>query len=476
MQMVKAAPKNIIESSLSPLQPEQTRLVSYSVPWPQVPLLAFLKEGQGLPRVYWESRQAATGLAGVGIAAKLVAQGVNRFCAIQQEAEALFEELMILNPYLPEGVGPRLVGGFAFDPGHQAQGLWSAFPAAQFILPRYQLAHLEDQTWLTVNYRLGPEDDPRCLIPSLEQDIERLQSRVLARVAEIQAARPEPSISLEADLQARDLTEPLMWRYLVEEATQRIRRGELDKVVLARVRHLRASRPVEPLAALAQLGQNYPDCYRFLFEPLSGHAFYGATPELLVEIKDATVHTVAMAGSIRRGGSPEEDAALAGQLMANPKERHEHALVVEAIEENLRPLVAALDVPSQPGLCRLSNIQHLKTVIQGKLLEKEKVLPVIEVMHPTPAVGGRPRPLALGMIQEMEPMERGWYAAPIGWLDPQGNGMFAVAIRSAVSVKEESLLYAGAGIMADSQPEKEWQETQLKFKPLEEALREASRS
>jgi isochorismate synthase len=183
-----------------------------------------------------------------------------------------------------------------------------------------------------------------------------------------------------------------------------------------------------------------------------------------------------MAGSIRRGSSPEEDAALADQLMTNPKERHEHALVVEAIEENLRPLVATLDVPSQPGLCQLSNIQHLKTVIQGKLLEKEKILPVVEVMHPTPAVGGRPRTFALGMIQEMEPMERGWYAAPIGWLDPQGNGMFGVAIRSAVSVKEESLLYAGAGIVADSQPEKEWQETQLKFKPLEEALREVNRS
>jgi menaquinone-specific isochorismate synthase len=475
MQIVKAAPKNMTEFSLLPLQPGQAKIVSYSVPWPQVSLLAFLKEGQGMARVYWESRQSAIGLAGWGIAAKVVAQGVNRFCAIQQEAEALFEELVILNPYLPEGVGPRLVGGFAFEPDHQAQGLWSAFPAAQFILPRYQLAHLGGQTWLTVNHRLGPEDEPRCLIPALEQDIERLQSRVLAKAAEL-PAHAEALSSLEAGLQARDLTEPLMWRYLVEEATQRIRRGELDKVVLARARHLRSSRPVEPATVLAHLGQNYPDCYRFLFEPAPGHAFYGATPELLVEIKEATVHTVAMAGSSRRGGSPEEDAELADQLMANPKERHEHALVVEAIEENLRPLVVTLDVPDQPGLCRLSNIQHLKTVIQGKLLEKEKILPVVEVMHPTPAVGGRPRPLALGMIQEMEPMERGWYAAPIGWLDPQGNGMFAVAIRSAVSVKEESLLYAGAGIMADSQPEKEWQETQLKFKPLEEALREASRS
>ena len=118
MTMVKAARKNIIESSLAPFQPGQTRIVSYSVPWPKVSLLAFLQKGQGMPRVYWESRQSATGLAGWGITAKLVAQGVNRFYTIQQEAEALFEELVRLNPYLPEGVGPRLVGGFAFDPAH----------------------------------------------------------------------------------------------------------------------------------------------------------------------------------------------------------------------------------------------------------------------------------------------------------------------------------------------------------------------
>jgi menaquinone-specific isochorismate synthase len=266
------------------------------------------------------------------------------------------------------------------------------------------------------------------------------------------------------------LTHPAVWPYLVNEATQRIRRGELDKVVLARARHVQAERPVDPVVALAHLAQNYPDCYRFLFEPVPGHAFYGATPELLVQIKDATLYTVAMAGSIKRGSSPEEDEVLAAQLMANPKERHEHALVVEAIEENLRPLAETLDVPDQPGLCRLTNIQHLKTPIQGRLPEKERILGVIEVLHPTPAVGGRPRDIALGMIPQMEPTPRGWYAAPIGWLDRHGNGMFSVAIRSAVSVRGESLLYAGAGIVADSQPEKEWHETQLKFRPLQEAL------
>jgi menaquinone-specific isochorismate synthase len=260
---------------------------------------------------------------------------------------------------------------------------------------------------------------------------------------------------------------------MVDEATRRIRQGELDKVVLARARQLQSPGPVEPAAVLAQLAQYYPDCYRFLFEPLSGHAFYGATPELLVEIKGATLYTAALAGSIRRGRSQEEDEMLAAELLANPKERHEHALVIEAIEENLRPRVATLEVSAQPEVYRLSNIQHLKTPIQGKILENDTILSIIKGLHPTPAVGGRPREVALGIIQEMEPVDRGWYAGPVGWLDQQGDGMFAVAIRSAVSVKSESLLYAGAGLVADSQPEKEWQETQLKFKPLQEALNRA---
>jgi isochorismate synthase EntC len=156
--------------------------------------------------------------------------------------------------------------------------------------------------------------------------------------------------------------------------------------------------------------------------------------------------------------------------MSNPKERHEHALVVEAIQEHLQPLVTGLSIAPQPGLCRLSNIQHLRTTIEGILPEHRRLLAVVEALHPTPALGGRPRHLALSLINQAESVSRGWYGAPIGWIDWRGNGLFAVAIRSAISVGAETLLYAGAGIVADSIPEKEWQETELKFNPLMEAL------
>ena len=162
--------------------------------------------------------------------------------------------------------------------------------------------------------------------------------------------------------------------------------------------------------------------------------------------------------------------------MANPKERLEHGLVVDVLEENLRPIVTRLKIAPQPSLLKLSNIQHLKTPITGKLKSTKGILPVIEALHPTPALGGRPRDIALSIINENEPISRGWYGSPIGWLDPQQNGVFAVAIRSAVTVNQETLLYAGAGIVADSIPDKEWRETQLKFKPLTDALGGANKA
>ena len=277
-----------------------------------------------------------------------------------------------------------------------------------------------------------------------------------------------------AYLPAQPETETIMsqdtWHQLVADATRRIRRGDLDKVVLARARQLVANEPINPPNVLSQLDQRYPDCYRFLFEPTPGHAFYGATPELLAKVEGTTLRAVAMAGSIRRGDTPEADDVLAHQLIANPKEQHEHALVVDAITENMQSLVSGLRMPSEPEICRLSNIQHLKTPIEGTLTANCGILPVVEALHPTPAVGGRPRALALEIINQVEPTPRGWYASPVGWIDHRGNGMFAVAIRSAVSVGNRSLLYAGAGIVADSIPEKEWRETQLKFKPLADAL------
>jgi menaquinone-specific isochorismate synthase len=442
-------------------------LVSYSIPCPHVSLSDFLKYAAGGPRVYWERDHLPICFAGSGIAATLIASGRHRFRTIQQQADQLLNNVVLLDRNNPIEAGPRLFGGFAFSPHTPSTGLWSAFPEAIFILPRYQLTHVGQHTWLTINRRVEAADDPAGLADRVRQEAGQVRAALLAV-----NGHNRPSISSHQLPQTVNLMSQPTWEEMVATATQRIRGGDLAKVVLARARQVYSPQPVDPVKVLACLAQRYPSCYRFLFEPVPGHAFWGATPELLAEVAGSTVRTVAMAGSIRRGQSPEEDSVLGQQLLTNPKERHEHALVVEAIQENLEPLVTHLSLQPEPELCRLSNIQHLKTVVEGQLAGNDGILPIVEALHPTPAVGGWPRTVALEMIAAMEPTPRGWYASPIGWLDHQGNGLFAVALRSAVSVGRQSLLFAGAGIMADSIPRNEWHETELKFKPMMDALSE----
>ena len=249
-----------------------------------------------------------------------------------------------------------------------------------------------------------------------------------------------------------------------------MRTSDLNKAVLSRVCEIRFDQRINVDRVLAYLNRNYSKCYRFLFEPRPYHAFYGATPELLAEVNGRVLVTMGLASSIRRGATPAEDEALASELLADPKEQYEHALVVDALKRRLAPLVERLEMTEHPEIYRLSNIQHLYTPVRARLRRPDGIVPLVEALHPTPALGGSPRDLAMAFIQEVEPVPRGWYAAPIGCIDHNLDGSFGVAIRSAVSQEQRVWLYAGGGIVADSVPQKEWDETALKFRPMLNAL------
>jgi menaquinone-specific isochorismate synthase len=223
-------------------------------------------------------------------------------------------------------------------------------------------------------------------------------------------------------------------------------------------------------AARTFLNRTYPDCHRFWFEPRPYHAFYGATPELLARVDGRHLQTMGLAGSIRRGSTPAMDDALAQTLLHSKKDLYEHEVVVDSIQRRLQPVVSELHISAAPEVLKLGYIQHLYSAIHGRLKEKSGILPIVEILHPTPALGGSPRTLAMQFIREAEPVPRGWYAAPVGWIDHQLDGTFSVAIRSAVAQDRRVWLHAGAGIVADSDPQKEWEETALKFQPMLHAL------
>jgi menaquinone-specific isochorismate synthase len=439
----------------------------------------FLRAGRGQERFFWREGGKPEMVAGFGLAAELKAWGKNRFREIERQARSLFAGALILGPNQPLAA-PRLAGGFAFRDDFIPDNTWAVFHPAHFILPHFQLSQSGAGCWLTINALAALEEEVQGVIRCLEEALE-MRLQWLLQVREEEQIYPERAMGaspagngffsgLKSEVQVRYPMAPEDWAEMVNKAITGIRAGEMKKVVLARMCEIRGQGDFVIETALRFLDERYEGCYRFLFEPRPGHIFFGATPELLVAVQGDALRTMALAGSIRRGASKEEDAALAEELLSSSKDRHEHRLVVEALRRKLAGRTLASSIPPEPSILALSNIMHLYTPIQARLRSPEGVLPLAAHLHPTPALGGAPRRSALAFIRAEEPVTRGWYAGPVGWIDPQLDGVFSVAIRSAVVQHERAWLYAGGGIVADSQPEKEWEETALKFRPMLQAL------
>jgi isochorismate synthase len=248
---------------------------------------------------------------------------------------------------------------------------------------------------------------------------------------------------------------------LVREIVARIGEREFEKVVIARRSMLSFDGPVSVTSVLRDLAETSEHCTRFAFR-FGKVTFLGATPERLIRREGLAIETEALAGSA--------DAARAAELMRSPKEREEHDLVVREIVRGLSPLCAALDHPPAPVVRVLRHLLHLTTPIRGRLVRPVHVLDLVLRLHPTPAVGGVPGPDAVRFITEHEPVERGWYASPIGWFDAAGDGEFAVGLRAGALVSDKAYLYAGGGIVRDSDPASEYAETRLKLATLSAAL------
>lgn len=455
---------------------KRQRLVSVSVPCSNVdPMLLFM-HGAGRERFYWQDPRLGITYVGMGVAADLRAWGPNRFRSMEQQANALYA-----CAYLPEETPafaePQLFGGFAFNDDFTPDNTWSIYHPAQFILPHYQLAVCtrrtgEPESWLTINALLDLDENAA----ERAEDAAAQEVTVSLRLAlaELVALLESMSLSTESRLSTLQSRRYPMsfatWEEMLKRAIALFKEGELSKVVLSRVCELRFRQNVNIVQALTYLNRIYADCYRFVFEPQPHHAFFGASPELLVNLDGLCMTTMGLAGSEPRGATPAEDDVLGQQLLTSAKDRHEHQLVVDAIRRRLQPLCSKLTIAETPQLLKLSNIQHLYTPVQGALRQPQSILALLEVLHPTPALGGVPREKALDFIRTMEPVPRGWYAAPVGVINRHLQGTFSVAIRSAVTEYERVWLHAGAGIVEASDPQKEWDETALKFRPILNAL------
>lgn len=451
-------------------------LVSVSEPVPALdPLAAFTIP---IPhRVYWEHRDPETGhhlaLAGLGSAYSCPTDGEAGFATAASAWRALLANALIEGPKHQWGVGPLLMGGFRFDPLAPQTALWRGFGTASLTLPSLILATIDGQSWLTTSIVLHSVDNG---VDALDETL-----RLRAQVLRSDRSLGYPDRGKVREPQPQDVMPAQEWQHLVGETARQIRDGALAKVVLARqVALSSAEHPFDPTTTLARLRRTFPSAFLFAVARPGDAAdeeavFLGASPERLVRLSVGSLATSCLAGSIGRGATAAEDAALGARLLASAKDREEHAVVARMLREQLAPLCADLEIAAAPELARLPNVQHLHTAVHGTLATRDDgtrpcILDLVARLHPTPAMGGSPRPEAMAFIRRHEGLDRGWYAAPVGWLDRRGEGEFAVAIRSALLRGREARLFAGCGIVGDSDPQSEYLESRLKLRAMLGAL------
>lgn len=397
---------------------------------------ALLSVADGLDfRFLWEPPSGG-GFAAIGIAAIVRGTGSGRFAMLREGARELFAEA---DPAVTEGL--RLVGGLAFAPGSADSPAWQGFGDGTFVLPRW--TYSSDPTPRLVG--VGESLD------ELQHEGRVLASRLEAGAAKVGGQSPRAVLVTTPD--------PASWRSRVEEALEAIRSGRLSKVVVADAASVELADDSDGLTLLSALRRPGRTSTRFAcgFGP---RLFLGASPELLVRLEGLDYASEALAGSIATGAQQ----ALA--LAQSHKDREEHQLVLDAIVGQLERISTRVEVASEPTVSTLAHVQHLRTPVTGTLRERRHVLELAERLHPTPAVGGVPTAAAVDWIRRHEAQPRGWYAGPLGWFDAQGNGELLVALRSGLVEGRRALVFAGAGIVKDSDPQAEYEEAELKRRTL----------
>lgn len=401
--------------------PTVTAPVVRSVPIPDPgPLWALLPDRDG---VGW--LRGGEGMVGWGTAARLdVGTGPDRFERAERWWEGYLADTVVDDAVGHLGTGPVAFGSFSFD---------ARSAGSVLIVPRVVVGRRDGAAWLTtIDGETVADPDPIHPLPGV---------RFADRSAQL----------------AR-------WRDGVAAAVEAIHAGTLDKVVLALDLPGRADAPVDPRALLDRLAAGYPGCWAYAVDGL-----VGATPELLVARRGERVRSAPVAGTMPREAGDAPDAGVAA-LLGSAKEAHEHALVVESVVERLAPYCAELSVPPAPTMLRLPTVVHLTSEVTGRLSKPVSALRLAGALHPTAAVAGTPTDRALAMIRASEPVDRGRYAGPVGWVDARGDGEWGIALRCAEISGSEVRLFAGCGIVAGSEPEAEAAEWRAKISAVRALL------
>ncbi|OLS19435.1 MAG: Salicylate biosynthesis isochorismate synthase [Candidatus Heimdallarchaeota archaeon LC_2] len=358
----------------------------------------------------------------------------------------------------------KILGGIAFnqlDAEAKSSDEWQKFPNTYFFLPKIIISTIDNEIFITLNLKLD-------LIrsSSVKEEFDRLLVKITSHFVKLGNNNIELShilVNNQNSTQSFD-----QWKENISKIKILIENSSLEKLVLANSKILQLSKSINIGNCLDYLLKNYSEAYIFALEIEESNIFISATPELLVHKSNGKLISDAIAGSRPRGIGYDEDLKLENDLLLSKKDRKEHKFVVEQIIKKLTDAGLQKIKTNEPYVVKLKNIQHLKAEINA---DCDKSLPeLIQILHPTAAVGGVPSEQALHNIIILENMDRGWYASPVGWITCEDSGKFVVAIRSALVKDLKVVLYAGAGIVSDSDADAEWKEIGVKFEPMMKAL------
>ncbi|WP_068772769.1 isochorismate synthase [Termitidicoccus mucosus] len=473
----------------------RSRLVSITLEVPALDPLAVLESifESGERHFYAERPAENFAIAGAEAVLSFSASGETRFADSRRFIDETLADAIGVGDQAAAFSGPHFFTAYSFfndtEPGEP-------FESAGIFIPRWQVARVGDRTTAVANFLVAPDSPLDALVEKVwraHQKFTRFEYNVAGSgggssgglcgtgdspvphdphgrdAHATQSAHAAPG-ELQTRERAALASASSTYRAAVTRALELIADGDFQKIVLARAKDIRAAEALHPLRVLNGLRQRFGDCYSFSLANGRGQSFIGASPERLLRVRDGRLLTEALAGSARRGATASEDAALGGELLRNEKDLREHRHVLDSIVRRLAPLGLQLSFSEKPGLRRLANVQHLHTPVEAALPPTVRLLDALARLHPTPAVGGTPREAAIARIRELEDFPRGLYAGAIGWIDSRGGGEFFVGLRTALLEGDRARLYAGAGIVAGSSPEKELAETELKFQAMQTAL------
>jgi menaquinone-specific isochorismate synthase len=425
---------------------DEEGLLSITLATPELRFDGLPPESRGC--VYWSEPRTQHSLLGMGEAADIAAEGPDRFVALDAGYAALRRTWTRVDADRLD-LSPKVFAGFAFD----ADGIaGEEFPNARLAVPSVLLQRKGDVCAATFTVDRG-QPDWRHVVGIWLARAGQLFCGVSRRTSSPRGAGP--LIRQENDPRDEE------WLGRVHRALGEIEAGRLSKVVLSRRVRVAAPQPFDPAAVAAFLGTRYPECIQFAYGDRSGRVLLGATPECLVALHGREVISDALAGTAWQA---------ADSLLGDEKAAREQWLVVESIAEALRPFCIRLDIPPRPEMLRLRHLQHLWSRIRGEVRPEASLLGLVAKVHPTPAVGGVPTPEAMAWLKQQGDIRRAWYTGAIGWLDTEGEGEFHVVLRCALLDRHRADVFAGAGIVAGSDPRKELAETEMKLNAMLEAL------